>query len=163
MIKLKLTALCLPWSYLTVLNILVLILLIETHALERIHNFFSPNFTWKISTGLVLLLLVSFQWCLTITRYKNSTISSIFYKYHRYAGIIIPFFLGLHFFNYGFAWNAMLFTVFVTNIILGLLNRELFRYRNKALYWCWYALHIGLSFLLLPLIILHVWTSLTFE
>ena len=121
-------------------------------------------FIWQTVTGATLGLALLYQFALMIARIgKDAKGSQTHFKWHRYVGIAMLFVFILHAVRFGHALTLVLSVVFLLNSLMGVLNREVVRYPNKRLFYVWYAAHVGLSAILLPLAVLHAWVALAYE
>jgi len=74
----------------------------------------------------------------------------------------MPLLLVLHAPRLGHGALLALSLVFVGNLAVGLVNPTVMRPETKALRAIWLVVHVGLSLVTIPLMMIHVWTRLRF-
>lgn len=122
-----------------------------------------PPLGWQILSGVALLALVAFQWGLFYNRLrKHASGIRRYYALHKYLGLVTILIFALHAARTGHGWTLALFIVFVALATTGLLNRGIMRYHPAWWHSVWLWLHISLSALLIPLVVLHVVVALAY-
>ena len=121
------------------------------------------RFAYKIATGALLGVFLSFQWLLAICRISGRMRAArALYPWHQTVGALAPALLFLHSTRLGFGYLVVLTTVFLANHLVGLVNPSAFP-RVKSVLSLWTIVHIALSVLLLALTAYHAWTALYYE
>jgi hypothetical protein len=122
------------------------------------------SFWWSVTTGAVLLGCVVYQWTLLLARMGgHMTGARRRYQRHRPVGAAGICLFALHAGGVGYAFVTVLAVVFLIVSVTGVLNTEVLPLNRPWLKRCWSYLHIGLSGLLFPLLVLHVWAALAFK
>lgn len=143
---------------------LVLIWLGQVLSVNRAMTQVIPQLGWQVSTGIVLLALLLFQWALFYHRLtRNAAATRRHHVLHKYSGLAVVVVFALHAARTGYGWTLLLFFAFVAVVVTGLLNREIMRYRKEWLYQVWLWLHISLSAVLMPLVMIHAIVALAYE
>ena len=120
--------------------------------------------TYKITTGLVLLAFVGFQWLLTIFRMKGyKFLAHHHYNYHKQLGCFAPLIFYIHSTQLGYAYLALLSSVYLANTAVGLFNYETLRISRKSFVHYWMVTHVALSLLVVVLIIYHIFIVFAYE
>jgi len=127
--------------------------------IEYIENLQSIE-SYKKWSGLVLLLLILWQWVVSLNRtnklLKNTT-KEKFIEIHKWIGLLLPIAFYMHSSNFGFGILLLLSIVFFVNILLGIINSENILDKKPKFYNIWLMLHIVLSVLIVALSINHLW------
>lgn len=129
------------------------------HALPK-----SAGFAWSVSTGLILLACVCYQWMLFFARLTNRTADARrHWNRHRHVGVAAIGLFLLHAGALGYAVVSAMAAAFLVVAVTGLWNTEVVILRKPWLRKAWEIGHVGVSGLLMPLIALHVWAALAFK
>ncbi len=150
-----------PYIVLGVLGVILILVLLDSGVIV---NTVPPDrlFAWQVVTGLLLTMLLLYQWVLLLLRVFGGNVRS-HYKAHRWVGVVCTVFFALHALSFGYGWTNTLAIVFCLSAVTGLLNREVITYRKPWKYKLWYWSHVTLSVNLVPLIAVHVWVALVYE
>ena len=119
-------------------------------------------FTWQVLSGLLLTVLLLYQWLLLFARVYGKNARS-YYKAHRWVGVSCTGVFAFHALSFGYSWTNTLAIVFCLSTATGLLNREIMNYRKPWIYKLWYLFHVTLTMSLAPLISVHIWVALAYE
>lgn len=146
-------------------SILVGIILIVLYFLSYIPGFASQDLmllqsqaTYKTYSGVVLLLLILFQWALTVMRVnklRSAAINSMT-NLHQWAGAISPLLLYTHSIRLGHGYLMILTSAFILNLILGFMNVGKINSVSKIYFNTWCTLHIVFSVVVGFLTLFHV-------
>jgi methionine sulfoxide reductase heme-binding subunit len=118
---------------------------------------------YKIATGAVLAVFLSFQWLLAFCRMGRwGRAAKALYSWHQTVGVLAPALLFLHSTRVGFGYLVVLCSVYLVNNLLGLVNPCAFP-RLRSVLASWTVAHIALSVLLVALAGYHAWTALYYE
>ena len=121
------------------------------------------RFAYKVATGSLLAVFLSFQWLLALCRVGGwLRAAKALYPWHQTFGALAPVLLFLHSMRLGFGYLAVLSVVYLANNLVGLVNPSAFP-RVKAMLSLWTIAHIALSVLLVALTCYHAWTALYYE
>lgn len=124
----------------------------------------NPKFMWQVTTGIGLVTAVSYQWYLLYLRQTQQTKQMRFhYLSHRWVGVSATVLFAFHATSAGHMWTSALAVVFILVAITGILNREIIPYPKQWMYLAWFWVHITLSFIMLPLIAVHIWVALLYQ
>ncbi len=119
------------------------------------------QFAWQSVTGVGLLSTMTYQWYLLRKRWiGDMTRRDV--VIHRWAGVAAVILFGLHAARLGHTWMMAITVLFILIGITGILNKEVMRYKTRRAYLTWFAIHIGLSVAIAPLIAVHVWVALSY-
>lgn len=125
---------------------------------------FVRTFSWQVTTGTALLLCIAYQWTVFLQRLMRSTENArSHYLAHRWVGVSATLLFAAHAVRPGHMWMTALSIVFIAIAVTGLLNREIVRYPKQWMYLVWLGMHMCLSAILVPLILVHVWTALAYQ
>jgi hypothetical protein len=119
-------------------------------------------FLWLWVTGVLLLLVLGFQWYLLRKRWLK-TMTRFDLVMHRWVGVLATFLFALHAARIGHSWMIALTVVFVLTALSGLLNKEVVKYPKRWMYLMWLALHVSMSTIMVPMIAVHVWVALAYQ
>ena len=146
---------------------LIAIILALAALLEQLQGFLKPNipkFLWQVVTGAGLITAVSYQWYLLYLRQIQQTKQMRFhYLSHRWVGVSATVLFATHAISAGHMWTTALAVVFILVAITGILNREIIPYPKQWMYLAWFWVHITLSFIMLPLIVVNIWVALLYQ
>jgi hypothetical protein len=121
-------------------------------------------FTWQILTGLGLLGLFVHQWIVVIRKWtgvRRRGDASKFWHIVVGLGMLVAFVL--HAPRIGHAGSLALAAVFLANSALGMTHFLVMRARSQRLFLTWTFLHYGLSLVMIPLIVIHIWAAIAFK
>lgn len=109
-------------------------------------------------TGFLLLAYVIIQGRLGFQRLnkKNVAVASIL-KSHKIHGVFGPILFYIHSMDVGFAYQVVLTFVFLGNSLVGYLNPQAIKLREKWYILSWTILHISLAILTLILMLFHIY------
>lgn len=119
------------------------------------------QFAWQSVTGTLLLMTMTFQWYLFRRRWIGQMTRRDL-VIHRWAGVFAVILFGLHAARFGHTWMLSITILFLLIGVTGILNKEVMRYKTRGAYLAWFAIHIGLSVAIVPLIAVHVWVALSY-
>lgn len=129
------------------------------HALPK-----PASFGWSVTTGLILLGCILYQWMLFFARLAGRTAEARkHWTRHRYVGVAAIALFLLHAGAVGYAMISAMAIGFLIVALTGLWNPEVAILRKPWLRKAWEIGHIGVSGVLMPLIGLHVWAALAFK
>ncbi len=122
------------------------------------------GFAQQVATGVLLLILLSYQWLLFLKRVsRDSRNARKTLVRHRWVGVVITVLFAIHAVRFGYVWMSTLSAVVFLVALTGVLNREVMRYRSNSVYLIWLMCHIGLSAALVPLVAVHIWVALAYQ
>lgn len=124
------------------------------------------NDNYKIFSGLLLLTYILSQWRLPISRWLKQGLDKIEVKKHshQYFGAIAPLVFYLHASSIGYAYLAVLASVYLVNSLLGYSSGEFIQTRYKKTYvFSWTVMHVCLSTSLLFLSFYHAYIALAYK
>jgi hypothetical protein len=122
------------------------------------------GFAWQVATGLGLSATIGWQWLLLVARLTALADAVLrHHRLHRHVGAASLALFAIHALGFGYAWTSALSLVFLALGLSGLLNREVLRYRNRALHAVWLFVHVALATALVPLALVHAWVALIYE
>jgi methionine sulfoxide reductase heme-binding subunit len=114
------------------------------------------NDLYLIITGLLLAVMLSAQWMLALARTLGKMQDAKqLYSLHIYTGFLTPIFLYIHSVSLGFGYLWVFSSIVISNIILGLLNKDFVRYKSKILSQLWMLLHVCFAVLIIVLLYFH--------
>ncbi|CCE23093.1 (2Fe-2S)-binding protein [Methylotuvimicrobium alcaliphilum] len=122
--------------------------------------------TYKICSGLLLLFYVLLQWRLPVARWlkRESDRLKAQKNRHKIFGTVAPLLFYLHATSIGYAYLAVLSSVYLANNLLGYGSGEFVTAAfRKAYVYGWTILHVGLSTSLLFLSAYHVYIALAYK
>ena len=133
----------------------------ESQALVAIQN----DGTYKVVTGVLLLLLILLQWGLTFARVTKLTSAQceMTLSFHKWSGAISPLLLYIHSIKLGNGYLAILTLTFIANLVLGFLNIGKNKSIHTRYFQTWVLLHSVFSVVVLVLTFFHIWVVLYFE
>lgn len=118
-------------------------------------------FVWQTVTGTILISVIGFQWVLMGRRWAGQMARKDVVS-HRWSGVFATLVFALHATRIGHTWMTIVTVVFFLVAITGILNKEVLKFKNRATYLVWLALHVLLSVALVPLAMVHIWIALVF-
>ncbi len=124
----------------------------------------TPEFLWQWITGSLLVIALTYQWYLFYLRQTQRTQHARFhYLAHRWVGVTATGVFALHAISAGHMWTSALAIVFVLTAITGILNREIIPYPQRWMYLVWFWVHMTLSTVMIPLVLIHIWVALLYQ
>ncbi|MEM6829093.1 MAG: hypothetical protein AAGA66_12930 [Bacteroidota bacterium] len=116
-------------------------------------------------SGLVLSLIILFQWTLSLVRSRPrwEELSLKFYNIHNWVGAFTPLLFYLHSTQTGFAYLFVLSITFFGNFLLGTFNLDVLKARSAFIFQAWMILHVAASFFITFLTIYHIWVVFYYE
>ncbi len=116
-------------------------------------------------SGLVLSLVILFQWTLSLVRSKEKwqELSLTFYSIHNWVGAFSPLLFYIHSSELGFAYLFVLSITFLSNFVLGTFNLEVIKNKSQIVFQGWMILHVAASFFITFLTIYHIWVVFYYE
>lgn len=116
-------------------------------------------------SGLVLSLIILFQWSLSLvrTRPKWESLSLKFYNIHNWVGAFTPLLFYIHSTELGFAYLFVLSITFFGNFLLGLINLDVLKSRSPIVFQSWMILHVACSLFITFLTFYHIWIVFYYE
>lgn len=116
-------------------------------------------------SGLVLSLVILFQWTLSLVRSrpKWEELSLKFYNIHNWLGAFTPLLFYVHSAKLGFAYLFVLSITFFGNFLLGMFNLEVIKNKSQVIFQGWMILHVACSLFVTFLTIYHVWVVFYYE
>ena len=121
--------------------------------------------TWRIGTGLALLLLIASQWILPLARARGSFASKGWERGHRIGGALSPILLFLHSRVLGYGVLGVLTFVFLFNTVLGLFDKTIVRNPARRETWMrlWLPAHIVVAMATTSLVFWHLYLVVAFR
>lgn len=152
---------CLDYFSIGVLAIIIALVSLafdlQSHLIEA-----EFRFVWQVVTGLVLLGGMGHQWYLMylkwIGRARRREV-----QWHRWLGVGVIALFVMHAVRLGHLWMTALTIVFILTALTGVFNKEVLQFRHRWMYLAWFAAHVGLSIILAPLIVVHIWIALIYQ
>lgn len=119
---------------------------------------------YRIVTGSVLIALVGYQWYLPYLRWTRRLAASASRR-HLFLGLLAPVALFFHSVSFGFAYTVVLSTLFVSNAIVGALDRNVFRHPEAHRTWhrFWLLAHVPASCVITALALIHMVYALAYK
>ncbi|MFY0650858.1 MAG: hypothetical protein JXQ96_02435 [Cyclobacteriaceae bacterium] len=116
-------------------------------------------------SGLVLSLIILFQWTLSLIRSKPKweELTLRFYNIHNWVGAFTPLLFYIHSMQLGFAYLFVLSITFFGNFLMGLINLDVIKSKSQIVFQGWMILHVACSFFITFLTIYHVWIVFYYE
>jgi hypothetical protein len=120
---------------------------------------------WSIVTGLIIGLCFLWQWRLHFKKVITGTAhdTDIELATHRWVGAFMIALLFVHATSMGFAIRTLLSYCLLIIVMSGLFHTQFLKKGLKFGEKTWKFLHLGVSALILPLIILHAWIALAYK
>jgi len=120
---------------------------------------------YKRWSGLVVFLLIFFQWFLTIVRMtkrwaKHSMkVSNV----HKWVGVLSPIFFYVHVMNFGYGYLAILSYLFFANMLLGIVSLDILKSRKNWIFQSWMITHVAFSVVITFIAIFHIGVVFYYE
>ena len=117
------------------------------------------NESYRRWSGLLVLLIIAYQWVLTFVRIKitNPFALERFYTIHTWLGAFTPLFFYIHTTKPGFAYLLFLTLAFYANFLLGMFNLDVIKTRAQWYFQLWMILHVSFSFIITSVTFYHIW------
>jgi hypothetical protein len=117
------------------------------------------NESYRRWSGLVVFLVIAYQWALTLARLKtkNPFVLERFYSIHTWIGAFTPLAFYIHSTKPGFAYLLFLTLAFYANFLLGMFNIDVLKTRAKWYFQLWMVLHVSFSLLIASVTFYHIW------
>ena len=113
---------------------------------------------YKRWSGLAIGLFIAFQWVLTFSRVipkfrsKSENINNL----HRWIGALSPLLLYVHSTNFGCGYLLLFSYLFLGNMLLGTLNRDVLKSTKEWLFKSWMIVHVALSMCITFFMFFHI-------
>ncbi|TNJ42953.1 hypothetical protein KFZ70_16005 [Tamlana fucoidanivorans] len=113
---------------------------------------------YKRWSGLVLALLIVFQWVLTITRVvkRLRKYAMPMQAIHKWLGAVSPIVFYFHSATLGYGYLLLLSYIFFSNTLLGYLNLDVIKSNNEMLFKGWMISHVALSIIVSIMMVFHI-------
>lgn len=122
------------------------------------------SFSWQVLSGTALLVCMIYQWTVFVQRFTKTTTNALqHFLAHRWVGVAATVLFALHAVRPGEVWMTALSIIFMGIAVTGLLNREVVKYRKQWMYLAWLGLHMCLSAMLVPFLLVHIWAALAYQ
>lgn len=113
---------------------------------------------YKRWSGLVLALLITFQWVLSVTRVvkklrKYSIKTTVI---HKWLGALSPLFFYVHSIGLGYGYLTLLTYLFFANAFIGYVNLDVIKNNSDLLFKGWMILHVSFSIIITVLMFFHI-------
>jgi hypothetical protein len=120
---------------------------------------FQTNENYRRWSGLLVFLVIAYQWVLTIVRLKTGNPYTLerFYRIHTWIGAFSPLIFYIHSTKPGFAYLLFLTLIFYANFVLGMVNLDVIKTRAKWYFQLWMVLHVSFSLLITSVTFYHMW------
>jgi len=121
---------------------------------------------YKRWTGYALLTFFTFQWSYPLIRLARENKHFISYqKIHKMSGAFAPAIFYLHSTQFGYAYVAVLSSLYLVNFFLPLCNKDNFQtlFTIPLFYKTWLGVHIFLSTLVTSLMLFHVYIAFSYS
>ena len=114
------------------------------------------NQIYKQVTGYILFLMIGLQWYLGISRHKDKQFKNKIF-WHKNVGLFLPIFFYIHAIQYGHAYQALIWTIFILNCATAYLSPDVIQLKFRLWRLSWFILHIALSSTLTILLCYHLY------
>ncbi|TYA78513.1 hypothetical protein [Seonamhaeicola marinus] len=113
---------------------------------------------YKRWSGLLLTLVIAFQWLLSVVRTRKRFRQHIFtmQNIHKWVGALSPVIFYIHTMHFGYGYLLLLSYIFFANTILGYFNLDVIKNNSDALFKGWMIAHVALSLIITILMVFHV-------
>ena len=113
---------------------------------------------YKRWSGLVVALLIVFQWVLTLTRVvkKFRKHANNMALIHKWIGALSPLVFFMHSTGMGYGYLLLLSYVFFSNALLGYLNLDVIKNNSDWLFKGWMIAHVALSITITIVMFFHI-------
>jgi len=115
------------------------------------------NMAYKQITGFMLFSIFLYQWYLGLSRYQKSQNTKSMTIIHRYIGLGLPVLFYFHSLKSGFAYQNMIWFLFLLTCLTAYLHPDIFNSRARKLKQIWFITHISLVSLLTTLLFYHLY------
>ena len=122
------------------------------------------GFSWQILTGIFLAGCFVHQWVVVIRKWTGNRAPGNQSKFwHIVVGLGMLVLFAAHAPRLGHASTYLLSLVFLGNAVLGLSHSLVLRAKSQKLFLTWTFLHYGISMVMVPLVLLHIWAAIAFK
>lgn len=113
---------------------------------------------YKRWSGLGLLLFITFQWLLTISRVvkKFRKHALKMHALHKWIGALSPLLFYIHSMGMGYGYLLLLSYLFFSNALLGYINLDVIKNNSDLLFKSWMIVHVALSIIITIIMVLHI-------
>ncbi|WP_255449825.1 hypothetical protein [Seonamhaeicola sediminis] len=113
---------------------------------------------YKRWSGLLLGLLIAFQWLLSLVRTskKLRKYAMSMQNIHKWLGAISPLIFYIHSIGMGYGYLLLLSYIFFSNTILGYFNLDVIKNNSDTLFKGWMIGHVSLSLIITILMVFHI-------
>jgi hypothetical protein len=119
---------------------------------------------YKQLTGLLMMAYLGHQWHLPVLRLLNrSKAAKDNYERHKILGALAPLVFYIHSTQIGYAFTALLATVYLGNVAIGLFNPETVRIKKNWFTQSWMVVHVALSLVTIVLVLYHIIVTLAYR
>jgi hypothetical protein len=115
---------------------------------------------YRFGTGLVLAGYLFYQARLGARRVAEPVAAVV---RHQLVGALAPLVLYLHASRPGYGYLAVLSSCYLGTMLVGLVHGRVIATRAKALFTCWFVIHVALSTLLIVFGLYHAIVALAYE
>lgn len=131
------------------------------HPPEWLTNLQSSN-EFKLATGSLFLAVLLWQVTLALSRGRLNLAKKKAVSRHKWIGSLSPIFLFIHTASYGHAYQVVLVTLFLANIVIGGLHDYIKPLKLRLWRNFWILVHVCFSTVVMSLIAYHVYVALTY-
>ncbi len=122
------------------------------------------NDNYKLVTGGLMAALVAWLWHLSILRFRGRLHEAVpSYQNHKKLGAAAPFLFYIHSTDFGYAYLSFFSAVFLLNILIGILNKEIVNIHKKWFTYGWMVLHVSFSVLVVVLMLYHIYIVFSYR
>ncbi|TXG35357.1 hypothetical protein [Seonamhaeicola maritimus] len=127
---------------------------IEWSGLEE----FQQDQMYKRWSGLLVALLIVFQWLLSVVRTskKLRKYAMPMQNVHKWLGALSPLVFYFHSVSLGYGYLLLLSYIFFSNTILGYFNLDVIKSNNETFFKGWMISHVALSLIITILMVFHI-------
>lgn len=132
---------------------------------EWLYNLQEYNQMYKRWSGLVVFMLIAFQWVLTICRvWKRFRIyAEKLAKWHKWIGAFSPILFYVHVMEFGYGYLALLSYLFFANMLLGVVNLDIIKSKKNWIFQSWMVTHVAFSVIITFVAIFHIGVVFYYE
>ncbi|VAW91370.1 hypothetical protein MNBD_GAMMA21-873 [hydrothermal vent metagenome] len=135
---------------------IVLLLTTANYNIEPLLSF-QKSEIYKQLTGYLLFYFIGYQWYFALSRRKPVSSAQNKLYIHKITGLLMPVLLFIHAMQSGYAYQTLIWGMFITHCIVGVLNPDLLRFKRRSLRFYWFILHIILSIMVSGLLFYHLY------
>lgn len=119
---------------------------------------------WRYVTGVALVGLLAYQWALFFARRsRDGALIRRRYKLHKYIGVAFVFLFVLHAGAVGSGIMGLISIGIILIALTGLLGAEVLFLSQERLRKARLFAHYAISAVIVPLILLHIYTALAYK